>query len=127
MYTPDVVILDGGRNDVFAPAADRFKVTASTIGQAHQTWPNARIVYVLPRLLSKPDDDLGAGADIADRLKDASNVKDLVVVDPTASFKDADTKELIAKDGTNPNLKGELALASALAKALADSGIPAAT
>lgn len=127
MYEPDVVILDGGRNDTFAPADDRFKVTASTIWQANQTWPDAKIVYVLPRFLAKPDDDLGSGEDVAERLKDASRVKDLVVVDPIAGFEDTDTKPLISPDGTNPNPAGERALANALAKALATSGIPPAT
>lgn len=126
-YKPDVVILDGGRNDAFAPPEDRFKVTASTIWQAHQTWPDARIVYIQPRFLKSPDDDLDAGANIADRLKEASDVKDLVVVDPISGFKDTDTKALVSTDGTNPNVEGERALASALAKALASSGIPAAT
>jgi lysophospholipase L1-like esterase len=127
LYKPDVVILDGGRNDTFAPANDRFQVEASTIWQAHQTWPNARIVYIQPRFLAKPDDDLDAGPDIADRLKEASDVKDLVVVDPIIGFKDTDTKKLISSDGINPNSDGEKALASALAKVLATSGIPSAT
>ncbi len=125
-YNPDIVILDGGRNDEFAPPADRFKVTASTIWQARQTWPKARIVYIQPRFLGKPDNDLGAGDD-ADQLKDASDVKDLIIVDPIGTLKDADTKALIAPDGTNPNVNGERALATALAKELASSGIPAAT
>ena len=127
MYKPDVVVLDGGRNDVFAPPADRLKVTASTIWQAHQTWPNARIVYVVPRFLANPDDDLGSGGDLAAQLKADSGVNDLVVVDPILGFKDTDTKPLISADGTNPNVNGERALASSLAKALASSGIPPTT
>ena len=127
MYKPDVVILDGGRNDTFAPAADRFQVAASTVWQVHQTWPNTRIIYVQPRFLAKPDDDLGASADFADRLKDVSDVKDLLVVDPILGFKATDTKTLISSDGINPNSEGERALASALAKALTSSGIPPAT
>lgn len=127
IYKPDVVILDGGRNDVFAPAPARFEVTASTIRQVRQTWPDARIVYVKPRLLTRPDDDLGADGDIVDLLKEATDVKDLVVVDPILSFKGEDTAALISADGTNPSREGERALASALAKALANSGIPPAT
>ena len=126
-YKPDVVILDGGRNDMFAPPGTRFEVTASAIWQAHQTWPNARLVYVQPRFLTRPGDDLGVNAETVDRLKEASGVKDLVVIDPILTFKDTDTKALISPDGTNPNREGEQALASALAKALAGSGIPPAT
>ena len=65
--------------------------------------------------------------DIADRLKEVSGVKDLVVVDPILGLKDTDTKPLISPDGINPNSAGERALASALAKALTRSGIPPAT
>lgn len=126
-YKPDVIILDGGRNDAFAPPSARFEVTASTIWQVHQTWPDARIVYVQPRFLTRPGDDLGADNDIVDQLKEASGVKDLVVVDPILTFKGTDTAPLIAADGTNPSREGERALASALAKALAQSGIPPAT
>lgn len=126
-YKPDVVILDGGRNDLFAPPSTRFDVTASAIWQVRQTWPNARIVYVQPRFLTRPEDDLGATEDILALLKDISGVKDLVVVDPILTFKDTDTKPLISADGTNPSRAGEEALASALAKALANSGIPPAT
>lgn len=127
MYRPDIVILDGGRNDTFVPPDDRFAVTASTIWQAHQTWPAARIVYVVPRFLARPDDDLGVGDDIADRLKEASGVKDLVVVDPIAGLKDSDTGRMISADGTNPNLDGERSLAAALGRALKTSRIPPAT
>jgi lysophospholipase L1-like esterase len=127
MYKPDVVILDGGRRDTFVPEADRFQITASTIGQAHEIWPNAKIVYIQPRYLAKPGDDLGAGDGIADRLKEASKVEDLVVVDPILSFKDTDTKPLIAADGTNPSAAGERALADALVKALTTSGMQPAT
>lgn len=127
MYKPDIVILDGGRNDDFASPADRFTVTASTIWQTRQIWPNAKIVYVVPRFLAKPDDDLGAGDDFADRLKEESGVKDLVVVDPVATLADTDTKPLISSDGINPSPAGERALAAALAKALSTSGIPRAT
>ena len=62
-----------------------------------------------------------------DLLKEATDVKDLVVVDPILSFKGEDTAALISADGTNPSREGERALASALAKALANSGIPPAT
>ncbi len=126
-YKPDVVILDGGRNDTFAPPGTRFEVTASAIRQAHQTWPDARIVYVQPRFLTRPGDDLGVNAETVGRLKDASGVKDLVVVDPILTLKNTDSTALIAPDGTNPSPAGERALASALAKALATSGIPPAT
>lgn len=127
MYDPEVVILDGGRSDTFAPPPDRMKVTASTIWRARQIWPDAKIVYVRPRLLAKPDDDLGVEDDIEQQLKETSGVKDLVVVDPIAGFTDTDTKPLLSSDGEAPNPAGEKAIADALGKALATIGRPPAT
>lgn len=126
-YSPDIVIFDGGRDDVFAPPVTRFQVTVSAIAQAHQTWPKARIVFVKPRLLSKPDDDLGVDAGIETLLRDASGVPDLVVIDPILSFKNTDTKGLISIDGTNPNRAGEQALAQAMVKELEQNGMRPAT
>lgn len=120
-YKPDVVILDGGRNDVFAEPQARFDATVRTIAQARQTWPGARIVFVVPRFLDKPDDDLGFDTAIIDLIRDASSVKDLVVVDPIARVKDTGT--LIARDGTSPNRTGERALGAALADALSAEGL----
>ena len=121
-YQPDIVILDGGRNDVFVPPTARFDVTASTIWQVQQTWPNARIVFVKPRFLAKPDDDLGVTNEVAGLLRNGK--PELVVVDPIARFVGVDTKGLIASDGTNPNSKGEQKLAAALADELAKNGVP---
>lgn len=126
-YSPDIVIFDGGRDDVFAPPVTRFQVTVSAIWQAHQTWPKARIVFVKPRLLSKPEDDLGVDAEIETLLREASGVDDLVVIDPILGLKDTDTKGLISVDGTNPNRAGEKALAQAMVKELEQSGLRPAT
>lgn len=122
-YDPDVVILDGGRDDLFADPGARFEGIARTLFQTRQTWPDARIVFVAPRFLEKPDDDLGIDGDVIDELRTASGAEDLVVVDPIAGFEGTDTAPLISRDGTNPNREGERALASALADALSEEGL----
>ena len=126
-YSPDIVIFDGGRDDTFAPPVARFQVTVSAIWQAHQTWPKARIVFVKPRFLATPDDDLGVNDDIVDLLRQATEVKDLVVIDPIIRFKDTDTKGMISPDGTNPNREGEEALAAALVEEFSQNGMQPAT
>lgn len=126
-YDPEVVILDGGRNDQFAPPEARTEVMASAIGQARQTWPQARIVFVAPRFLNRPEDDLGVDGETIDKLKEVSGVKDLVVVDPVAEFRDRDTAGLISRDGTKPAAAGEQALADALTDALLGNGLKPAT
>ena len=84
-------------------------------------------MFVKPRLLSKPEDDLGVDADVESLLREASGVDDLVVIDPILEFKDTDTKGLISVDGTNPNRAGEKALAQAMVKELEQSGLRPAT
>ncbi len=126
-YDPDVVILDGGRNDQFAPPEARFEVTASAIKQARQTWPQARIVFVAPRFLNRPDDDLDVDGDTIDELRELSGVRDLVVVDPVAGFRGRDTAALVSRDGKNPTAEGQRALADALKDALVRTGLKPAT
>lgn len=123
IYRPDVVILDGGRNDVFAEPGARFDGIARTVYQVRQTWPAARIVFVAPRFLAEPGDDLGIDGDVIDELRKASGADNLIVVDPIAGFEDIDTAPLISRDGTNPNRAGERALADALAEALSRRGV----
>lgn len=125
-YKPDVVILDGGRNDVFAPPDARFQVTTSTIWQVHKTWPNARIIVVKPRFLARPDDDLGLNDGIMNQIREGSDVKDLIFIDPIKRFTPTTIAGLVSPDGTNPSAQGERALATAFAEALAQSGIPPA-
>lgn len=122
-YDPDVVILDGGRNDVFAKPEARFEATVRTIAQVRQTWPDARIVFVAPRFLDKPKDNLGIDKEVIDLIRETSGVKDLVVVDPIAGFDKTDTAGLVARDGVKPNRAGEQALGAALAAALSKEGL----
>ena len=44
VYQPDVVVLDGGRNDLFSPAENVYRAMAGTIGEGRRAWPSARIV-----------------------------------------------------------------------------------
>lgn len=122
-YEPDVVILDGGRDDVFAKPEARFEATVRTIAQARQAWPDARVVFVAPRFLDEPDDDLGIDDEVIELIREASGVKGLVVVDPIAGFAKTDTAPLISRDGTNPNREGERELAAALAEVLSREGL----
>ena len=58
--TPTVVILDGGRNDLDAPREKVFNAMSWPRSQAcGRTGPRPRIVFIRPRFLSRPDDDLG--------------------------------------------------------------------
>jgi lysophospholipase L1-like esterase len=118
-YDPDIVFLDGGRNDLFPPREDVFKAMRGTIEDARRTWPNAKIVFVRPRFLAKPGDDLGFDDNFMARLESDPATSGVLFVDPIASFIGTDTSALLSTDGIHPNPQGERDLASALVGSLA--------
>ena len=122
-YNPDIVILDGGRNDLFASTDSVFNSMSTTIAEVRRTWPQATIVLIRPRFLSRPGDDLGFDDDFIARLKQQPAAQDMVVIDPIGSLSSIDTSSLLASDGIHPNKRGELALASALVASLRDQGV----
>jgi lysophospholipase L1-like esterase len=122
MYKPDVVLLDGGRNDVFAGLDAVFDAMSSTLASVRQTWPQARIVFIRPRYLAQPDDDLGFDDDFFARLQAEPAAQDLVVIDPISRFAGTDTSTLL-RDGIHPNRAGDLALSAAFFDSLLEQGI----
>jgi lysophospholipase L1-like esterase len=125
-YKPDIVVLDGGRSDLFAPTDAVFAVMTSTIGDVHQIWPTARIVVIRPRALDRANDDLGFGDDFIDRLRADPATLGMVVVDPVSRFADTDTSALVSPDGSHPNQDGAVALSSALVDELSANGFTVA-
>ena len=72
VYQPDVVVLDGGRNDrneENPPTESVFKAMTATIELARRTWPDATIIFIRPRFLAEPNDDLGFNDDFIRRLE----------------------------------------------------------
>jgi lysophospholipase L1-like esterase len=126
-YKPDVVVFDGGRSDLFAPTDDEFAVMTSTIGAARQIWPAARIVFMRPRALDRPNDDLGFDQDFIDRLRADPATGGMVIVDPISRFADTDTSALLAPDRSHPNQDGAVALSSALVDELSANGFTVAS
>lgn len=126
-YDPDTVVLDGGRNDHFPPREDVFMAMRQTIADARPAWPDAQIVFVRPRYLAEPGDDLGFDDNFMARLESDPATAGVLFVDPIASFIGTDTSALLAADGVHPNPRGEQKLASALADSLTTYGLGAAT
>jgi lysophospholipase L1-like esterase len=117
-YQPDVVVLDGGRNDVFAPRADVFKAMSAAIDEVRRAFPRAAIVFVRPRLLSRPDDDLGFDDDFFARLQAQHSADGMVVIDPISRIAGIDTSGMLRADGIHPSQRGEQVLTSALVDSL---------
>lgn len=117
-YDPAVVVLDGGRNDVFAPPAFVYTEMVRTIEAVRRTWPSAQIIFVRPRFLAKPDDDLGFSDRFMEKLQSDPASQGVTFVDPISSFTDTDTSGLLGPDGIHPNHQGYQLLTLAFLKAL---------
>lgn len=121
MTHPDIVIFDGGRNDNFVPVDAEFEVITATLAEARRLWPAAKIVFIRPRSLADPRDDLGFDDQFIANLQAQPDLN-ILVVDPISRFADTDTSDFLADHGSAPNQKGELALSTALFDSLSDNG-----
>jgi lysophospholipase L1-like esterase len=119
-FDPDIVVLDGGRNDEFPPRANVLAAMVATIADARRAWPEAEIVFERPRYLAHPDDDLGFDDAFVNRLTRDPAANGVSVIDPIRSFVDGDTSRLLSDDGIHPNRQGELDLAAAITASLND-------
>jgi len=126
LYQPGVVIVDGGRNDLFPPRDDVFKAMSATIGEVRSAWPAATIAFIRPRFLAKPDDDLGFDDGFIARLLAEPAARGMVLLDPIKQFADVDTSGMLSHDGVHPNQQGEQGLAQALVDSLLGQGFAAA-
>jgi lysophospholipase L1-like esterase len=117
-YDPAVVILDGGRNDAFASLDYRFVATVSAIGEVRRVWPRATVVYIRPRFLANPGDNVGLDDDFIARLRSEPAARGVIFIDPISSFSKIDTSGLVAPDGVHPNRQGEQLMTTALVDAL---------
>jgi lysophospholipase L1-like esterase len=116
--TPDLVLVDGGRNDERQPPA---QVAAAATGYAaglRAAYPKARIVFVAPTFMhpQTPDE-----ARIAQLLKGLAGAEHGWVIDPGALgwiTSDAQGRPLLAADRVHPNDAGHAYLADRLIQAL---------
>jgi lysophospholipase L1-like esterase len=122
VYQPDVVVLDGGRNDPTPPSEDVLRAMAGTIGEAHRAWPDARIVFIRPRFLAQPDNDLGFDDAFIARLREQPSAAEVTFLDPIEAFTGSDTSAMLADDRIHPNQQGELALTSAFVESIRAQG-----
>jgi lysophospholipase L1-like esterase len=117
-YDPALVVLDGGRNDEFPPREDVYAAMLSTIAEVRRTWREAQIVFIRPRFLSNPKDDLGFDNEFMGRLMSEPASQGVTFIDPISSFFDTDTSGLLSSDGIHPNGEGEERLTTALLASL---------
>jgi lysophospholipase L1-like esterase len=127
-YKPDIVVLDGGRNDLFPPPDAVYDAMVSTIADVRRTWPAATVVVIRPRFLSRPTDDLGFDNGFFDRLKTEEDTQQMVLfADPIGRLAGRDPSGLVMGDEIHPTRQGELVMASAFYDSLTDLGFAPAT
>lgn len=119
-YQPDIVVLDGGRNDLFPPTRDVYRAMVATIADVRRTWPEATVIVERPRFLDRPGDDLGFDDAFFARLLAEPVAQDVTMIDPIAQFAGTDTSDLLGDDGIHPNHQGQQRLAEVLTDALSD-------
>jgi lysophospholipase L1-like esterase len=126
-YNPDIVVLDGGRNDLFVPPDTVYDAMVSTIADVRRTWPAATVVVIRPRFISRPADNLGYDDAFFDRLKAEDVTQHMVVIaDPIGQLAGDDTSGLADTDAIHPTRQGELAMSTALFDSLIELGfVPA--
>lgn len=127
VYQPDIVVLDGGRNDLFPPREDVFKAMSATIADARRAWPAAQLVFIRPRFLANPEDDLGFDDAFIARLLAEPEATGVVVLDPMNWFNGKDTSSMLAEDGIHPNQRGQAELGSAFLDSLLAHGFAGRT
>lgn len=125
-YDPDYVVLDGGRNDGFAPAEDVYEAMVHTLGEVRRTWPEATIVFVRPRTLADPSGNIGFDDASMARLRDEPAAEGVLFVDPIHDgFAGTETSPILLEDGLHPNSRGDRELSAALVSALQSLGLSA--
>jgi lysophospholipase L1-like esterase len=117
-YDPAVVLLDGGRNDLFPPREETRAAMLATIAEARRTWPRAQIVFVRPRFLANPQDDLGFDDTFIESLKVDPAAQGVLFIDPISWLIGTRTSTLISADGIHPNAEGETRMTISLLKSL---------
>lgn len=131
IYRADVVVLDGGRNDMQFATPDVDPIFAYTVKQVVESWPNSRIVVIGPWFLNEPviRPPSLAGGTIGDEFRSVlrSNREFDAVdfIDPGALgwFVGIDTSPYVGDDGIHPTFAGVKKIAELLTKALKAQGV----
>jgi hypothetical protein len=131
LYRADIVILDGGRNDVQYNMNDVMPTFLYTLSQVIDAWPNGRIVVIAPwflnELVIRPGslDGRTVGEEFSSALRSSPDFDKVVLIDPGSLgwFADTDVSPYVGDDGIHPNFEGDKKIADLLAAALISAGV----
>jgi GDSL-like Lipase/Acylhydrolase family len=130
LYQPDIVVIDGGRNDVELDIQEVDRTLAYTVRQVIEAWPKSRIAVIAPWFVNEPviKPTALAGRTIGDEfrsvLRSSHDFDSVDLVDPGALgwFTGVDTSSYLSSDGIHPNTEGVKKIAEMLTAAFADEG-----
>lgn len=131
MYRADVVVLDGGRNDMQFATSDVDPIFAYTVKQVVESWPNSRVVVIGPWFLNEPvirPPSLAGrtiGDDFRSILRSNPEFDAVEFIDPGALgwFVDMDTSPYVGDDGIHPTFAGVKKIAELLTRAFRAQGV----
>ncbi|MDV3128672.1 SGNH/GDSL hydrolase family protein [Mycobacterium sp. 21AC1] len=130
LYRADIVILDGGRNDVVYSMSDVMPTVLYTVSQVIDAWPNSRIVVIAPwflnELVIRPPTLEGrtVGEEFLSALRSSPEFDKVDLIDPGALgwFTGTDVSPYVGDDGIHPNFNGAKRIADLLTAALISEG-----
>ncbi|MCW2685537.1 MAG: hypothetical protein JWR37_427 [Mycobacterium sp.] len=131
LYHADVVVLDGGRNDIRFGIYYLRNMFEATIRRAIEAWPNSHIVVIAPWFIQSPTIEvpdvpgLTFAGYLRQSLRSFPEFDGVTYIDPGALgwFKDMDIRPYVADDGIHPNLEGHRKIGELLTAALIQDGL----
>jgi lysophospholipase L1-like esterase len=125
MYEADVILVDAGRNDFPVEPEVFGEALGEYLRAARESWPEAKIVVIVPWLLSteqEPD-----YAVIASVVCEQTALVDGVCIDPLAEgwLDGVDVSTIQMSDNVHPNQAGHTLLGKALSQSLERHGVMA--
>ncbi|MGV9800979.1 SGNH/GDSL hydrolase family protein [Mycobacterium sp. NPDC003449] len=131
LYRADIVILDGGRNDLQFDMNDVMQTFAYTVTQVIEAWPNSHIVVIAPWFGNEPviRPPAFAGRTVGEEfgtvLRSSPAFDNVDLIDPGALgwFTGMDVSPYLSDDGIHPNFEGVKRIADLLTAALISGGI----
>jgi lysophospholipase L1-like esterase len=120
--TPDVVVVDAGRNDIDAGPDVLERAVSDYLLAVRSAYPDADLVVVLPSLVAErqPPEYLR----VADVLRRQAEAHGATTVDPAVDgpFADRDLNQvLVCDDGFHPSARGQARYAEVLAPLLREA------
>lgn len=131
LYRADIVIVDGGRNDLQFGRDDLMNAVDHTLMQVIESWPDSRIVVIAPWFVNspviRPPTFAGhsVGEEFSSFFRSTPGFDDVELIDPGALgwFVGTDAAPYLSADGIHPDSKGVERIADLLTAALIDDGI----